>query len=61
MVMICPTCHNMMKKSSGLVADQINAIKKILNEKENIYEFCSTYLEIDDINVLSQKIQTMLG
>ena len=50
-----------MKKSSGLVADQINAIKKILNEKENIYEFCSTYLEIDDINVLSQKIQTMLG
>lgn len=61
LVKLCPTCHDMMKKSSGVESDQIKAIEKILNENDTIYEFCSTYLGIENIPELSIKIQSLLG
>ena len=50
-----------MKKNGSLKDDQIRAIIKILNEHGEIYEFCRSYLSIDDINELAEKIQELLG
>ncbi len=61
LVKLCSNCHSMMSKGSGLVDDQINAIQKILNENENVYQFCSDYLNMEDIPTLAETIQTMLG
>ena len=61
LVKLCPTCHRMMKKNGSLKDDQIRAIIKILNEHGEIYEFCRSYLSIDDINELAEKIQELLG
>lgn len=60
LVKVCDTCHAMMRRGSGRSEDQINAIKKILNEQENVYEFCSNYLDTDNIDLLSIQIQKML-
>ena len=61
LVKLCPTCHDMMGKNSGMIKDQLAAIKKILSENDNIFEFCSNYLNIDDIELMSQKICDLLG
>lgn len=61
LVKLCPNCHRMLKKGSGTREDQINAITHILKTHPEIYEFASSYLEIDDIEILSIKIQSMLG
>lgn len=60
LVKVCDTCHAMMKRGSGMVDDQIEAIKKILLEQENVYDFCSNYLDIDDIDELAVEIQKLL-
>lgn len=61
LVKLCPNCHRMMKKGSATKDNQIKAILKILHEHPEIFEFTSSYLGIDDINELSEKIWSMLG
>lgn len=61
LVKLCPTCHRMMKRNGSSKDEQIRAIIKILNEHGEIYEFCSSYLNLDDINDLAEKIQELLG
>ena len=61
LVKLCPACHRMMKKNGSTKEDQIRAIIKILNEHDEIFEFCSSYLSIDDINELAEKTQELLG
>jgi hypothetical protein len=61
LVKLCPNCHRMMKRNGAPKDDQIRAIITILNQHNEIYEFCSSYLNIDEINELAEKIQEMLG
>lgn len=61
LVKLCPTCHRMMKKNGSSKEDQVRANIKILNEHNEIFEFCSSYLNISDINELAEKIHELLG
>ena len=61
LVKLCPTCHDMLKKNRAEKSIQVKAILKILHEHDEIFEFTSSYLGIDDINELADKIWTMLG
>lgn len=61
LVKLCPNCHDMLKKNRAPKKDQINAIIKILHDHQEIFEFTSSYLSIDDINKLAEKIWEMLG
>lgn len=61
LVKLCPTCHDMLKKNRSTKENQTKAIYKILHLHPEIYEFTSSYLQIDDINELAEKIWTMLG
>ncbi len=61
LVKLCPNCHRMLKKNSAPKDIQIKAIIKILHEHREIYEFTASYLAIDDINDLAEKIWSMLG
>lgn len=61
LVKLCPTCHDMLKKNHASKTDQTRAILKILHEHEEIFDYASSYLQIDDINDLAEKIQSMLG
>lgn len=61
LVKLCPTCHRMLKKGSGTKSDQIKAIYTILHNHPEVYEFVSSYLGIDDINILAEKIQALLA
>lgn len=61
LVKLCNNCHSMMKKGSGQKEDQLSAIRKILFEQENVFEFCSNYLDTDDIDIIACKVQEMLG
>ena len=51
----------MLKKNRADKSTQIRAILKILHEHAEIFEFTSSYLGIDDINELADKIWEMLG
>lgn len=61
LVKLCPNCHRMMKKNASPKDKQIKAIIKILNEHNEIFEFCSSYLNINEINELANKIWNLLG
>ena len=61
LVKLCPTCHDMLKKNHSPKDVQMRAILKILHEHGEIFEFTSSYLGIDDINLLTEKIWSMLG
>ncbi len=61
LVKLCPDCHRMMKRNGAPKDDQIRANIKMLNEHSEIYEFCSSYLNINDINKLAERIQEILG
>lgn len=61
LVKLCPTCHALLKKDRASKSDQTRAILKILHEHEEIFDYASSYLQIDDINDLAEKIQSMLG
>ena len=61
LVKLCPTCHRMMKRNGSPKENQVRAIIKILNEHSEIFEFCSSYLNLSDINQLAEKIQELLG
>lgn len=61
LVKLCPNCHDMLKKNRSTKENQLKAIIKILHEHDEIFDFTSTYLQIDDINKLAEKIWTMLG
>ena len=61
LVKLCPTCHRMMKKNGSSKEEQVRANIKILNEHNEIFEFCSSYLNISDINELAEKIHELLG
>ncbi|MCD8308937.1 MAG: HNH endonuclease, partial [Clostridia bacterium] len=60
-VKLCPTCHGKLGKGSATKEQQIQAITKILHEHQEVFEFTSSYLAIDDINKLSEKIWELLG
>ena len=61
LVKLCPTCHDMLKKNRSPKEIQMKAILKILHEHTEIFEFTSSYLGIEDINELADKIWSMLG
>lgn len=61
LVKLCPTCHGKLGRGSADKIEQTSAICKILHEHNEIFEFASSYLAIDDINVLTEKIWEMLG
>ena len=61
LVKLCPTCHRMMKSNGSSKDEQIRVNIKILNEHSEIYEFCSSYLNISEINNLAERIQELLG
>ena len=61
LVKLCPTCHNMLKKGKAPKEKQIKAIIKILHEHNEIYEFASSFLGINDINEMSEEIYNRLG
>lgn len=61
LVKLCPNCHSMMKKNASPKEKQIKAIIKILNEHSEIFEFCNSYLNINDINELANQIWKLLG
>ena len=61
LVKLCPTCHDMLKRGRATKDVQLRAILKILHEHDEIFEFTSSYLGIDDINELSEKIWSLLG
>ncbi len=61
LVKLCPNCHDMLKKNRTAKNDQVKAIVKILHEHQEVFEFASSYLSIDDINELADRIWEMLG
>ena len=61
LVKLCPTCHDMLKRGRSPKETQMRAILKILHEHSEIFEFTSSYLGIDDINELGEKIWSLLG
>lgn len=61
LVKLCPTCHDMLKKNRAPKEEQLNAIRKILHNHQEIYDFTSSYLGIDDFNELVEKIWELLG
>lgn len=61
LVKVCPTCHDMLKKNATSKEKQIKAILKILSEHAEVLEFARSYLQIDDINEISEEIWERLG
>lgn len=61
LVKLCPNCHDMLKKNRSMKNEQVSAIIKILHNHPEVFEFTSSYLAIDDINELANKIWEMLG
>lgn len=61
LVKLCPTCHDMLKKNATQKDKQIKAILKILAEHTEILEFAKSYLQIDDINEITEEIWNRLG
>lgn len=61
LVKLCPTCHELLSKNKANKEAQIKAILKILHDHIEIFEFTSSYLGIDDIYELAEKIWSMLG
>ncbi len=61
LVKLCPTCHRALKKSGALKSEQINIIKRILENQPQVREFTSIYLGINNIDKLSEAIQQRLG
>ena len=61
LVKLCPNCHTMLKKNRATKEVQIDAIKKILSGNESILQYASAALGYDDIDVLAERIQSMLG
>lgn len=61
LVKLCPNCHAKLGKGSATKDQQIKAILKILHKHQEVFEFASSYLVIDDINDLSEQIWQMLG
>lgn len=61
LVKLCPTCHDMLKKNATSKEKQIKAILKILSEHIEVFEFAKSYLQIEDINEISEEIWNKLG
>ena len=61
LVKLCPTCHDMLRKNASSKEQQQKAIIKILSEHPEVLEFAKSYLQIDDINKLTEAIWEMLG
>lgn len=61
LVKLCPTCHSSLKKGRSPKEEQIKSIIKILFENNELYEYASNALGINDINKLAEEIQEMLG
>lgn len=59
-VKLCPTCHRSLQKGSSLKEDQIKKIITILHQNPEVFEYASSVLGIEEINVLSEKIQSLL-
>jgi len=61
LVKLCPTCHDSLKRNHASKPAQVKSILKIFHEHSEIYEFTSSYLGIENINNLADKIWSMLG
>ena len=61
LVKLCPTCHDMLKKNHATKEEQMNGIRTILYGHEEVRDYVSSVLCIDDINELVEKIWEMLG
>lgn len=61
LVKLCPTCHSSFKKGRSTKEQQIKNIILILHNHSEIFEYTSSALGIEDINLLAQEIFTMLG
>ena len=61
LVKLCPECHTMLKKGRSTKENQIKSIYNILHNRPEVSEYASSYLQIDDINELVEKIWEMLG
>ena len=53
---ICPTCHRALKRGSATEQEQKILIRKILNHKQNILDFCKSYFDEEDFETVVQKI-----
>lgn len=61
LVLVCPNCHDMLKKGHAEKEQQKNAIRVILDKKPNVRIFAEEYLEINDIDDLVERIWELLG
>ncbi len=61
LVKLCPTCHDMLKKNATAKENQIKGILKILCEHAEVLEFAKSYLQIDDINEITEEVWQRLG
>lgn len=53
---ICPTCHRALKRGSATEQEQKILIRKILNHKQNILDFCKSYFDEKDFEQVIDKI-----
>ena len=60
LVKLCPTCHRMLKKGSGTVTAQRDAIKKLLNNHEDVLDFIKSKLGDKSIDELAEEVQKRL-
>jgi len=61
LVKLCSTCHDSLKKGRASKETQISNIIKILHENDQLYEYATIVLGLDDINKVAQRIYEMLG
>ena len=61
LVKLCPTCHSLLKKGRASKQIQIEKIKYILENNDSVHQYAIAALGCEDIDELSEKIQTMLG
>lgn len=60
LVKLCPTCHDTLKKGRATPSEQTILCETILSKNESLYDFASSYLEIEEMNEIAKKVQKLL-
>ena len=60
LVKLCPTCHESLRKGSAPVEKQIESCKKILQNNDLVFNFCSAYFGTNDLEILAERVQENL-
>lgn len=55
-VKLCPTCHRIVKRGSAPETEQKNVIKNILINKPNVLEFARNIYDLQDFDLVVDKI-----